>query len=158
MRTVGDSMGAGVRAGADVRQRVRDRSPLVRNARAGACGREGAATGGIRNGVMSIPVSKFYAKIFLVRLPFSQRLERRHEMRVKVFILSLLLAFSAFGCSTNQTGKYVPTGANIGTGFLVINTQTGEMWSPRQGTWYQVVAAIPEPQIVPAGSLKRDNK
>lgn len=79
-------------------------------------------------------------------------------MRVKVFILSLLLAFSAFGCSTNQTGKYVPTGANIGTGFLVINTQTGEMWSPRQGTWYQVVAAIPEPQIVTAGSLKRDSK
>jgi hypothetical protein len=64
----------------------------------------------------------------------------------KVFVLAVILGFMVFGCSTNQTGKYVPTGVNLGTGFSVINTQTGEVWyyARQEGEWRKQVNAIKE--------------
>lgn len=75
-------------------------------------------------------------------------------MRAKMSILSVLLGLTVFGCSTNQTGKYVP----IGGGLMVVNTQTGAILVPRQGEWRQITPAIPEPQIIPIEDAKFDKK
>jgi hypothetical protein len=45
-------------------------------------------------------------------------------MKVWVCAVSVLLGLMVFGCSTNQTGKYVPFG-NDG---MILNTQNGEAW------------------------------
>jgi hypothetical protein len=40
-----------------------------------------------------------------------------------ILLVFAVVALGVFGCSTNQTGKYIPCGEG-----MVLNTQNGELW------------------------------